>query len=162
MSGWIHTSQQKTLGIDVSLECGLLTNTKVKSKGGNLETATATAGVVVDVWVDGVIARPGEVIFCYRSQELSAKFQGLLYDCLDAEGHLRLTDECLTEEEVGLVLDTVSANSFNFVMNVDQGAHFVEVKSHINTSAVSSNGTALATGIIGKGSAVITEVREIK
>ena len=53
----ILTQQLKTsnrsLFIDMSLECGLLTKTTVKSKGGTKDTSSASAAVMVRVLVDG-------------------------------------------------------------------------------------------------------------
>lgn len=77
----IKTSNQKDLFIDVSLECGVYTRTKVESKGGNKNTSTAYGVVALTVTVDGKEALPGEVIFCSRYQELSAQFAGILQAC---------------------------------------------------------------------------------
>jgi len=163
MSGWIHTSNQKTLAIDVSIECGLMTKTKVKSKGGHQDGAGATATVVVEVYVDDELARPGKVVFCDRTQELTAKFQGMIDKCTSFDDVL--DEACLTDEELTLVLNTTAANAFNFIQDVGQGDHKIEVMAHISSSVAftgTANGEATAMGIIGKGTAVVTEVREIK
>jgi len=126
----LKTSQQKDLFIDVSLECGLYTRTLVKSKGGTQDTTMADAGISVMVLIDGVVvAEPGEVVFEKRMQELSAKLGGIL-SCTDVNGDGMITlDECtITEEEIQLVLDTMSANSFNFILpDVGVGVHTLEV-----------------------------------
>ena len=47
MEGYIQTSQWEDVVMDVSLECGLTTDTTVKSKRGNSDTARAEAGVML-------------------------------------------------------------------------------------------------------------------
>ncbi len=93
----IKTGNQKALAITVSLECGNLTETHVKSKGGKSDQSTAGASVRVAVIVDGTPALPSGdntrtfdavygtvlnptsgVIFCKQTQELEAKFQGII------------------------------------------------------------------------------------
>ena len=68
LSQTIKTPNQKDLLIGVTMECGLLTKTAVKSKGGNRDVSVASAGVEVQVLVDGQVAVPGPVTFC-RSGE---------------------------------------------------------------------------------------------
>lgn len=188
LEGWYKTAQDKELVIDVSLECGLYTDTAVASKAGDKETAFAEAGVQVQVLVDGVAANPGIVTFCRRSQMLSATFQGLLTDendnvcltaVLDAEGNatgeIIIDETCLRPEEVQLILDTTNANAFNFVaMNMDAGGvgHTIVVQAKISTDLgeappkgngkTTDGGTSGATAVIGKGSAIVYETRFAK
>ena len=163
LSGVMHKASWKDLVVDVSLECSLMTQTEVKSKGGNKDTSKAEAGVYVQVLVDSVAMQPGAVTFCRRSQELSAVFQGLFEKCIDAEGHVILNDECLEYEELNLVLDTTNANAFNFVLrDLPQGNYLIEVQAMINSGTTYQNGSASATGMIGKGSAIVEEVRFAK
>ncbi|TQV61392.1 MAG: hypothetical protein FNT29_11650 [Halothiobacillaceae bacterium] len=91
----IKVPEQKEMIFDVSMECGLYTNTLVKSKGGTADTSTAEAAVDVNVayqmlqkdgsWGPKVYALPGGdgkgVTFCQRKQELMAKFQGIFQQC---------------------------------------------------------------------------------
>ena len=163
----IKTPNQKDLFIDVSLECGLYTQTHVKSKGGNKDTATAEAMVKVRVLVDGDEAYPGKVVFNYREQTLSAKFMGIFTgECLDVDpvNHtVTINYTCLEPEELNLTLDTMSANSFNFIMDdLTSGVHTVEVQAMIDTTAVAGAGTAEAWATIGRGSVTIELVRMIK
>src|SRR5713226_5865040 len=117
LSATIKTSQQKDLFVDVSLECGLFTETLVRSKGGTSDTSKAEAIVMVRVLVDGVPAQPGAVNFCTRSQTLMAQFGGIL-SCTDLNGDGVITlDECtLTNEQLDLILDSMAANAFNFAL----------------------------------------------
>ena len=185
LSNTIKTANPSDLIVDVSLECGLYTETNVKSKGGTKDTSNAQAGVVVQVLVDGNEMLPGEVTFCSREQELYAVFQGIFEasdDCVDsltgiidtqclAEECLMVTDDdtividesCLTEEEVGLFLNTMSANSFNFLIaDVGVGEHTIEVQAQVTSGGTSEAGSADAYATIGKGSMTVDEVKMIK
>ena len=160
----IRTPNQKDLFIDVSLECGLYTKTLVKSAGSK-DTAKAEAGVYVQVLVDGDPAYPGEVVFCRRTQELTALFGGIMEACTDLNGDGIITyDECTwTPEELELVLDTMNANSFNFILDdLSSGVHTVEVQARISSVTEAGAGAAEAKATIGKGSMTVEEVRLIQ
>ena len=143
----LHVPNDKELIIDVTLECGLKTRTKAKRKGGKEDSAVAEASVRVFVRVDSVetdgsgepvysvLAEPAQgVIFCKRTQTLTAEFQGLIEGCIDAEGHIFLDDACLEPETVELILDTMSANAFNFVAkDLPQGDYTTTVWAEIDT-----------------------------
>ncbi len=101
LSATIHIPQQKDLHVDISLECGLVTATQVKTKGGdrNRESASATVQVWVDVFdssgasvlgsngaYPSVYPAPSApVTFCHREQVLEAKLQGIIENiqCFD-------------------------------------------------------------------------------
>ena len=195
----IKTPNGKDLFISVSMECGLRTDTKVKGRSGVTSRAMAEAGVAVRVLVDGVEALPGDIMFCKRTQELTATFDGLLSTCLipdagclwncnehctDEYGLLNqvcyddcaancglvIDESCLATmdpEEIGLILDTMAANAFNFVMlDLLAGTHTVEVQAMIATDTDVEDPQALgssanATGMIGKGSVCVELVRMI-
>jgi hypothetical protein len=158
----IKMPNQKDLFIDVSLQCGLYTQTHVKSKGGNKDTSTAEATITVQVLVDGTPAEPGEVVFSRRYQELSAWLQGQIPLEWDGTKYVIAEGE-LTPEEIELILDTMDAHSFNFVMaDLTSGVHTVEVQAMIETATSKQEGTASASATIGKGSVTIEQVRMIK
>jgi hypothetical protein len=224
-SGWtiiltqnIKTPNQKDLFIDVSLETGLWTRTKVKSKVtydyplGDWDTSRAQAQILVRVGVDGNyatapvgmqepgVAFPREVTFNEREQMLSAKFMGIFTgDCLivelaeiqidnDGDGLLNedqadgidndgdgLIDEdgieytitidydCLIPEELDLLLRTLSANSFNFIVaDLESGNHVITVEAKIITNGEAEQGNYQAMGLVGQGSVVIESVRMVK
>ena len=162
----IKMPSQKDLLISVSLECGLYTNTLVKSKGGISDTSQAMGAIQVRALVDGRPADPGEVVFSRRSQTLTATLQGIIGNlaCFpdgvfnpDAPGCV------LTEEQVGLVLDTLDANGFIFALaNVGVGNHNIVVQASVQTSTSTQSGSASAQALIGKGSLVVDDVRLIK
>lgn len=164
LSNTIKTANQKDLFIDVSLETGLYTQTKVKSVG-NKDTSSAGATIKVQVLVDGVPAYPGEVVFDQRVQTLSATLGGILENCTDSngDGDIDLNECTLAPEEIELILDTMAAHSFNFIMDdLAAGEHSVEVQATIGTSSSSGAGSASANATIGNGSVTVEEVRLIK
>lgn len=159
----IKTPNQKDLFIDVSLQSGLYTLTKVKGKQGETDTATAIATVKVRVLVDGTAAYPGTagVVFNERAQTLTAVLGGVLEECVynSSTGNITCT---WTDEEIELILDTMSANAFNFIVaDLASGVHTIVVEAMIDVSdAVADKTEAMAT--IGMGSVTIEQVRMIQ
>jgi hypothetical protein len=164
LSNTIKTPNQKDLFIDVSLECGLYTKTKVKSKGGVPDTSMAEAVVLVRVLVDGEKAEPGRVVFARRAQTLTAKFQGLMEGAMTVEdGQVVIDPDELDFEVLKLILDTMTANSFNFITDdLSAGEHTIEVQAKIKTATEAEEGSAQAWATVGKGSVTIEEVRMIQ
>jgi hypothetical protein len=188
----IRTPNGKDLFIDVSLECGLATDTVVKSKGGQRDTSVAEAGVFLQVLVDDTVALPGDVVFCRRTQKLTAVLDGLLSQCLiqdptctdeqiaNGECGLVIDPICLEQdllpEEVGFFLDSMNANAFNFVMpDLSAGVHTVKVQARIaeRTCTYAGDeapadcpndglGSGDATATIGNGSVTVQLVRMIR
>jgi hypothetical protein len=212
LSTIIQVASQKELVFDVALQCGLYTDTLVRSKGGTKDTSTAEVAIDVRVKLqklnnDGTLgvpklAYPEHVIYAKRAQTLMAKFQGIFQKCeeevlvidpynpdelrvecvrystdtcLNVEGvddngdgvhdrYVTTVDlECLDDEEVQLILDTINANAFNFISpNLEQGEYKVTVEAEITSDTSSTNGGAMAKGLVGMGSMVVDEVRFIK
>lgn len=141
------------------------------------------------------VASPGEIVFARRTQTLSAVFGGILsdedIDCTtdcgttctitcDTASPPNCTADCTTTctttctidyetvepEELELILQTMNANSFNFiVLDVDPGVHTVRVEAKIDLDSQLSDaqaGKAEAKALIGNGSVTIEEVRMIK
>lgn len=163
LSNTLKTSNKKDLFIAVSLVSALTTNTTVKSKNGVADTETADAGVEVRVLVDGVPAAPGPVVFAKRKQTLSATLQGIISGALttDANGNIIIDPTLVTDEQITLILETMSANSFHFVMgDVASGIHRIEVQAMIHTAASSEDASAQA--MVGPGSFTVESVRLIK
>lgn len=155
----IKTPNQKDLLIDGSLQSGILTNTLVASKGGARSTSTASATINVRILIDGQpatvcttncaggVAYPPQVTYNARTQQLSAQLNGLNCTAGLTTGAVTCTDP----ETIGLLLDTTSANSFNFVApNLTAGSHTVELQVNIGESASSDT--------IGAGANVVAEV----
>ena len=100
---------------------------------------------------------------------LIAHFAGDLSGCVDpATGSIVLTEECIAPEDLELILDTMSANSFNFIApDVSVGPHTLSVYAQVQTimsteTEVYATAEALADAWIGKGSMTVEEVRMIK
>jgi len=151
----------KDLVIGLSFETMLMTNTSVKSKGGSLSSSTADAVIKMKVLVDGVEADPGAVTFDKRTQTLWAKLGGVL-DCADSSGDGVITfDECtLTEEEIGLILDTAQASTFNFLkQNIGSGSHTITAYAQLTKDGVVvGSGASDASAALGKGTLSVWEV----
>ena len=151
----IKTANQKDLFISPSLQSALLTATRVSSKDLTPDTSSALAGVAVKVEVDGIAAFPGAtgVIYNQRLQVLSAKLAGLL----------NTTTGIVDPEEISLLLDTLSVNSFNFIVpDLTSGVHTVVVYAKAYTTVSNQQGSAGARALIGLGSVTVEEVRMIK
>jgi hypothetical protein len=162
----IKTANQKDLFMDVALECGLHTATKVSSKGGKTDTSKSEAMIQVRVLVDGKEASPGVVVFSRRSQQLSATFQGLLDGALSVDpltGAIVIDEALLQPEEVELITESTTAASFNFVLgDISSGTHDVQVQARIDLGASAQAGASVAKATVGKGSVTVEEVRMIK
>jgi hypothetical protein len=101
-STMIKVPQAQELSFDVALQCGLYTDTLVKSKGGTKDTSTAEAAIDVRVMVqpinqdgtlgDAFYAYPNQVTYAKRAQTLMAKFQGIFQKCEITDP---VTGECI-------------------------------------------------------------------
>lgn len=181
----IKTPQDKDLFIDVSLECGLTTDTTVMSKKLTRAIATAEAIVEVQVLVDGVaVAVNGtgdtDITFARREQTLIAEFAGDFSDCMTADlvtGEVTVDWECADLETLQLILDTMQANSFNFVVpDLVAGEHTVQIQAKLSYVAsgnlaqdtidqdvvIMAEGQSFARAYLGNGSVTIETVRMIK
>lgn len=168
-----NSGQIKDLVIGLSYETMLMTETVVGSKGGSKSSSTADAEIEMYVTVDGVMANPEEVTFDKRTQTLWAKLGGVL-DCEDiidqetgeSDGIVTF-DECnLTEEEIGLILDTKAAHSFNFLAyDIGSGSHTIEAYARLSKNGevvledpASGSGSWDASAALGKGTLTVWEV----
>lgn len=169
----LKTSQQKDLIMDVSAEIGLLTRTLARSKNGDADGASATAGVEVRLLIDAGTpnqrtAHPGTVVFGRRTQILTAIFQGLLEGCLtvDEDGNVIIDEDCVEPEELELILRTMNANAFTFVLDdLGAGVHNIQVQARIvlaNQLLGTQLGEVEARALIGKGTLAVQEVRLVK
>lgn len=89
----LKTANQKDLFINASLQCGIVTDTTVKSMNGSLDTAEARGTIRVKVKITAptgavTYAQPSTgqdatntvgdgIVFCDRVQTLKARFSGL-------------------------------------------------------------------------------------
>lgn len=173
----------KALLLGVSSQIGITTDTKVvgKNGGGGTATATGTAAVCVAVVPTGTdpaadgsdCAAPGEITFNSRTQELSAVLGGVIESCTDVnlDGTIDVATECeVTDEEIGLLLDTLSAHHYNFVWQAPAtGVYDVILTVSAETSATTvdtgdKDGTNTSRADVVVGPTVLTseEVRPAK
>jgi hypothetical protein len=175
----IKVPQDKELLVGLSSEILLITDTSVKGKAGGSARAIAYSAARVTVGAcpvgegispDCVVAEPGGVTLNDRIQVLDATLGGALTNCTDGNGDgIIAVDECtLTDEEIGLVLDTLSSHHFNFVLpDMDQGEY--DIIALFGTEAcneISSDGDAEAMAFalagIGKYMLTVQQVRATK
>ncbi len=181
----IKVPQDKELLIGVSSEIGLTTDTSIKGKNGG--SAKAVAGAAAYVQVCALItgtatvagcAAPGWVTLSSRVQTLTATLGGVLESCEDTNdnGVIDVKTECtVSDEEIGLMLETVAAHHFNFVLpDMDQGEYDItaffattaDVEVDIDEVSVTAGGTvsgsATAMAFIGKYMVTVQQVRAVK
>jgi hypothetical protein len=126
----VHTSAATTLGVQLSLECGLFTSTMVsttsKNGGSSTASATADAGVQVRILINNQPASPGVVTYCNRiqtlTQTLSSLFTGLP---VGATTSITLSTQ--------LDLTTLDANSFQFALQTGQAQNVIQAQARLNT-----------------------------
>ena len=71
--------------------------------------------------------------------------------------------DCLIEEEIELVLESLNANAFQFIKaNVSSGVHTVEVFARIDITGTKEAGSFEGKALVGRGALVVEEVRLIK
>lgn len=158
---------KKDLLIGVSIESGVFTQTEVKGQKGESETATSSGTIDITVLIDGQPVAPGTVRFNHREQTLSATLGGVLESCVvnvDPETGIGGfdKDDCLwSDEDINLILETTTANHFNFVApNVGPGEHTIEVVADVSAAADSdAKGSATAWAVVNIGSLSIEVVR---
>jgi len=176
----IKTPNAKELAIGVSLQCGIVTDTTVRSKNGDLDAAAAQSRIKVRVKItqpDGTVvfaepdngadleavllAKDSGLTYCDRFQKLAARFAGL--NCTaDDEGAVTCTDP----EELQLILKTLNAHHFEFLhANAVPGVQTVEVQARAQ-SAVALSGTSLGAAgtaaFVGAGALSVETIRLVK
>ena len=181
----IKVPQQKELLIGLSAEIGLTTNTSIKGKNGGTARAIADAGAYVEICAlhtgtseVEACAMPGPVTLSRRVQELNATLGGVMESCedLNGDGVIDVKTECeVSDEEIGLMQDTLASHHFNFVLpDMDQGeyditAYFMtsaDVEVDISEISVMEggevSGSAFANAFIGSYMMTVQQVRAVK
>ena len=194
----IKVPQDKELLVGVSAEIGIVTDTSVKGKNGGTAKAIADGEARVKIYAvpdsggDWVEAAPGEIILSKRIQTLNATLAGVIQSCevsciQDPDtgditcDEIVIPEDCeVTDEEIGLLLETTAAHHFNFVLpNMDQGVYdiravfFTGVRAEVDIcddaddcSLYDPDGTvsasAAASAIINKTMLTVQQVRAAK
>lgn len=178
----IKTPNAKELAMGVSLQCGLVTDTTVRSKNGDLDSSAARGRIRVRVEItqpDGSVvygqpnngadldtdinlANDGGLTYCDRYQKLAAKFSGLNCTADSVTGAVT----CADPEELQLILKTLNAQHFNFIhANAVPGVHTVTVQARAQ-AGILLGGTALgaagAEAFAGAGALSVETIRLIK
>jgi len=175
-SGWvtilsspIKMPAAKELFVSASLEAGLFTQTLVRSKNKVKDTSTASVAIQVRALIDNTAVPPGVVTYAARTQTLSATLEGAIGGCLttvtnpDGTTSIIVDQDCVTPEEIELILTTLSAASFNFVASdVPVGTHVMSIQARISSSTSAQQGTASASALVGKGTVIAQTVRAAK
>jgi len=138
LSGQIKTSSVGSVLTGVSMECALWTNTiTTATSGGGKNTTTAQAAVTVTVFVDGVQAVPGQVVFCDRLQSVGLS---VISTCTTSGLVTCTVTDTITLE---LFQATKNANHFNFYAPNPMSTAFVHnvvVKASGSTVCTSTSG----------------------
>lgn len=189
----IKVPQGKELLIGVSAEIGLVTDTSVKGKNGGAARAVAGGEAYVTVFAvpqnggNSLEAEPGQIMLSQRVQELDATLGGVIQSCQVACGvdavtgkivcaEIVIADDCeVTDEEIGLLLNTTAAHHFNFLLpDMNQGVY--DIKAVFTTGARAEvdicdegeecegtvTASAAATAIINKTMLTVQQVRAAK
>ena len=161
----IHTSCQKDLVVSVTSQNTLVTDTTLKKAIGETDSVSIKVKVVVDEnEYNGFVERypvPNEVVFASRIQEIKGKLSDAVYEC--TPGTIPSAENCSWNydeaEWVQLILNTTSANGFNFVIqDLGAGDHEIRVYATIATDTGDTPVPAIA-GLIGPRTCVVNEVR---
>lgn len=107
------------------------------------------------------------VTYCGELVSLSAELQGILdltdAGCFDADA---ATECSITPEEIQLVIESLRAHAFNFVLpNVGTGIKRITVQAKATSSASlggSESGTAKGRAVLGLGSMLVETLRLVK
>jgi hypothetical protein len=169
LSGKLKTPSSKEVYVSASLEAGLYTQTLVRSKNMKKDTSVASVSIQVQALIDGTPMQPGTVTYAARTQTLSATLEGAIAGCLsivtnpDGTQSIVLDQDCVTPEEIELILDTLNAASFNFVSsNVGVGTHTISIQARISSSTSVQEGSASAKGLVGKGTMIAQILRAVR
>jgi hypothetical protein len=149
----VSGSSSKSLMLMGSLEDALYTDTS-NSGGGSKSSSTATGSIVVTPVVTGgrcpaagCPVYPSSVTFAARSQTLTANLGSCTVTSVTNPTEV-LT--CTDTDTIELLLSTMSANSFNFLVpNMGEGVYTVNFNVAITASATSDSLSAGATASAG-------------
>lgn len=192
MGSTVKVSNSQSLFASASLVTGLYTNTLVSTRpskttgGTNTSTAVASGGVFLRaVLLDGPNGNPimygypaaacnSAVLGCSGTGAtsgvvLNSRVQTLtqsLSDCVVnvTVSGLAGTGTCDFTSTIQLILQTTSANGYNFVFpNVGVGTYYLSIQAAADSGALVSAGTGSAVGgaAYGLGSVTIDSVRMV-
>jgi hypothetical protein len=169
----VSSSPNKNVMLMASLESSILTDTAVASSNGNKSTSTASASLVVTPLVYQCLGTgstpcsvlssspvgtvtPDHVTFNSRVQTLTANLLGLGCTANLTTGVVT----CTSPETIELILDTTTANAFNFVVTGLPGAgvYQAQLGAFVKASATVNSLPAGATATIGVGAGSLIDL----
>ena len=169
------SAANKNVLVMATLESSILTNTLVASKNGQNSMSTAmgavvvtpkvyfcpsndcsgASGTLVDIATMGGSVTPNQVTFNQRLQTLSASLQGLNCTIDATTGILTCTDP----ETISLLLSTMSANGFNFLVQTPgQGTYQVQLGVALESAASTNALPAGAQAMVGVAAGSLVEM----
>jgi hypothetical protein len=168
-----------TLLVTPSMVTGLFTNTKINT---TISSSTADIGIevclTVDDSTDGILPKGGCVVYDQRFQQLSSGLFGQIASCavINLPVLCTVDSDCAgfndgaTFSCVGglcqgipnacnldLILSTLSAHSFNFVVRVPGGQH--TIKAVWKLTGVNTSGNASVAACTGPGTLTVTQTK---
>ena len=169
----VSNSPNKNVMLMASLESSILTDTAVASKNGNQSTSTASASLVVTPKVYQCLGSgstpctvlssspvgtvtPDHVTFNSRVQTLTANLLGLGCTADLTTGIVT----CTSPETIELILDTTTANAFNFIVTglPSAGVYQAQLGAYLKASASVNSLPAGATATIGVGAGSLIDL----
>jgi hypothetical protein len=169
------SAANKNVLVMATLESSILTDTVVASKNGQNSTSSAmgsvvvtpkvylcpsddcsgASGALVDITTMGGSVTPNVVTFNQRLQTLSASLQGLNCTIDSTTGILT----CTNPETIGLLLSTMSANGFNFLVQTPgQGTYQVQLGVALQADASTNALPAGAQAMVGVAAGSLVEM----
>ena len=187
MSKPVKLSNSQSLFVSPSLVSGLYTRTRTKTNTAETSTATAMGAVYLRAVLvpaaggEAIVAAPltscaGGVLGCTQGDNgnwgviLDSRIQTLTQElsaCVVDVTSIAGTDDgtCTFTSTIDLLLQTTSANTFNFVFpSVGQGTYELKVYAAVGSGATvvasgTSGGTAVGAAAFGVGSVLVESVR---
>jgi hypothetical protein len=167
----VPSASNKDVLVMATLESSILTDTQVASSGGNKSSSSANAVLVVTPLVYECMGSgqtpcstlsaapvgtvtPSQVTFNSRMQTLTANLLGL--GCTSVLGIIT----CTSPETIELILQTTTANGFNFLVTdlPGSGVYQVQLGLSVSASATTTSVAAGSTATIGVGAGSLVEM----
>jgi hypothetical protein len=176
----VKLSNSQSLFVSPSLVSGLYTQTRTKTSTGSTSTAQAEGAVymravLIDAEGKEIVAEPlarcsASILGCthnsnYWGVVLDSRIQTLTQDITACtvliDGSTGTSGTCDFTSTIDFVLQTASANTFNFIFpNVGQGVYTLKVYAGVGSGAsVIGGGTAVGAAAFGLGSVTAESVR---
>jgi hypothetical protein len=175
----VKLSNSQSLFVSPSLVSGLYTRTRTKTQDGSTSTAQAEGAVYLRAVLtpaaggNDIVAAPlnlcsASVFGCSEQSSqwgviLDSRIQSLTQDITACTVLVdTLSGTCDFTSTIDFILQTASANTFNFIFpNVGQGTYRLKIYAAVGSSAsiIAGSGTAVGAAAFGLGSVTAEAVR---